>query len=97
MVLRELKEALLLNLSGTGLSFSSKSARSWCFCQAILALTFWNTDTILFQFLVNLISKTIRKKARIRQSKVQSSVKKEKWKLLYNIFSYICLKQQNQS
>lgn len=76
MVLRELKEALLLNLSGTGLSFSSKSARSWCFRQAIVALTFWSTDTILFQFLVNLISKTIRMRARIRQNKVQSSVKK---------------------
>lgn len=57
MVLRELKEALLLNLSGTGLSFSSKSARSWCFRQPIVALTFLSIDTILFQFLVNLFLK----------------------------------------
>lgn len=97
MVLRELGEALLLNSLGTGLSFSSKSARSWCFRQAIVALTFWSTDTILFQYLVNLISKTVRMRTRIRQSKVQSSPEKEKWKLLYNIFSYICLKPQNQS
>lgn len=96
-VLRELREALLLNLSGTGLSFSSRSARSWCFCQATVALTFWSTDAILFQFLVNFISKTIKTRAKLRQNKVQSSVKKEKWKLLHDIFGYTCLKQENQS
>lgn len=83
MVLRELREALLLNSFGTGLSFSSKSARSWCFRQAIVALTFWSTDTILFQYLVNLISKTVRMRTRIRQSKVQ----KRRNGSCYTIFS----------
>lgn len=97
MVLRELREALLLNLSGTGLSLSLRSARSWCFCQATVALTFWSTDAILSQFFVNFISKTIKMRAKLRQNKVQSSVKKEKWKSLHNTFGYTCLKQENQS
>lgn len=97
MVLRELREALLLNLSGTGLSFSLRSARSWCFCQATVALTFWSTDAILFPFLVNFLSKTIKMRPKLRQNKIQSSVKKEKWKLLHDIFGYTCLKQENQS
>lgn len=80
IVLRELREALVLNLSGTGLSFSLRSARSWCFRQATVALTFWSTDAILFQFSVNFISKTIKMRAKLRYNKVQSSVKKEKWK-----------------
>lgn len=95
MVLRELREALLLNLSGTGLSSSLRSARSRCFLHATVALTFWSTDAILFQLLVNFISKTMKMRAKLRQNKVQSSVKKEKWKLLQNIFGYTCLKQEN--
>lgn len=85
MVLRELREALVLNLSGTGLSFSLRSARSWCFRQATVALTFWSTDAILFQFSVNCISKTIKMRGKLRQNKVQRRVKKEKWNF-YTIY-----------
>lgn len=97
MVLRELREALLLNLSGTGLSFSLTSSRSWCFRHATVALTFWSTDAILVLLLVNFISKTIKMRANLRQNKAQSRVKNQKWKLLHNIFNYTCLKQANQS
>lgn len=76
MVLRELREALLLNLSGTGLSFSLASSRSWCFRHATVALTFWSTAAISFLLLVNFISKTIKMRANLRPKKAQSRVKK---------------------
>lgn len=75
MVLRELKEAFLLNLSGTGLSFSSKSARSWCFRQPIVALTFLSTDTISVQVLINLFLKRSEYEQKLEQS---ASVRKRR-------------------
>jgi len=84
IVWRELKEASLLNLSGTGLSFSSKSAKSRRLCQPIVALTFWSIDAILFLFFVNLISKTMR----IRKIRARYTLEKEKWKLFCSTFNW---------